>query len=156
MIHLRLLATYVSGGWCRSRGGPQTKAEHQGMCEPGRGREFNPAAAGVANSISTITFKLCTLGVIVDLEASTSWDGLPLWFSGKESACNTGDANLISGLGRSPGARHRNPLQYSCLENPMDRETWQTEVHRVAKSQTGLKWLNMHTQAGIRPELSLS
>ena len=58
-----------------------------------------------------IPFKLCTLGVIVDLEANTSRDGLPLWFSGKESACNTGDANLISGLGRSPGARHRNPFQ---------------------------------------------
>ena len=68
--------------------------------------------------------------------------GLPWWLSGKESVCNTrasGDAGLISGLGRSPGGGHDNPLQYSCLENPMDRGAWQATVHRVAKSQTLLK-----------------
>ena len=46
------------------------------------------------------------------------------------------DAGLIPGLGRSPRGGHGNPLQYSCLENPMDRGAWQTRVHRVAKSQT--------------------
>ena len=50
----------------------------------------------------------------------------------------------IPGLGRSPGGRHGNPLKYPCLENPMDREAWQTTVHRVAKSQTQLKQLSMH------------
>ena len=44
-----------------------------------------------------------------------------------------------SGSGRSPGRSNGNPLQYSCLENPMDREAWQTTVHRVSKSQTQLK-----------------
>ena len=60
-------------------------------------------------------------------------------FSGKESACNAGDLGLISGLGRSPGTGHGNPLQYSCLENPMDRGAWRATVHGVAKSQTRLK-----------------
>ena len=46
------------------------------------------------------------------------------------------DAGSIPGLGRSPGGGHNNLLQYSCLENPMDRGTWQATVHRVAKSQT--------------------
>ena len=46
---------------------------------------------------------------------------------------------LIPGLGRSPGGGHGNPLQYSCLENPMDRVTWQATVHRVTKSWTQLK-----------------
>ena len=44
----------------------------------------------------------------------------------------------ILGLGRSPGGGHGNPLQCSCLENPMDREAWQATVHRVAQSQTRL------------------
>jgi len=46
---------------------------------------------------------------------------------------------LIPGLGRSAGGRHGNPLQYSYLENPKDRGTWQATVHRVAKSRTRLK-----------------
>ena len=57
---------------------------------------------------------------------------------GKESACNTGDSGLIPGLGRSPGKGHGNPLQYSCLENPMDRGAWRATVHGVTKSQTWL------------------
>ena len=55
---------------------------------------------------------------------------------GKESICNEGDPSLIPGLGRSSGEGHGNPLQYSSLENPMDRETWWTTVHRITKSQT--------------------
>ena len=50
--------------------------------------------------------------------------GFPDGSDGKESACNVGDPGSISGLGRSPGEENGNPLQYSCLENPMDRETW--------------------------------
>ena len=49
------------------------------------------------------------------------------------------------GLGRSPGEGHGNPLQYSCLGNPMDREAWRATVHGVSKSQTRLKRLSMHT-----------
>ena len=57
---------------------------------------------------------------------------------GKESACKAGDAGLIPGLGRSPGEGNGNPLQYSCLENPMDGGACQATVHGVTKSQTWL------------------
>ena len=52
------------------------------------------------------------------------------------NAGDTRDVGSIPGSGRSPGGGHGNPLQYSCLENPMDREAWQVVVHRVAKIQT--------------------
>ena len=54
------------------------------------------------------------------------------------SACSAGDLGLIPGLGRSPGEGNGNPLQYSCLENPMDRKAWWATVHGVAKSRTRL------------------
>ena len=52
---------------------------------------------------------------------------------GKESACSEEDPSSISGLGRSPGEGNGNPLQYSCLENPMDRRAWQATVRGVAR-----------------------
>ena len=55
---------------------------------------------------------------------------------GKASAYNAGDVGLIPGPGRSHGEGNGNPLQYSCLENPMDREAWEATVHGGAKSQT--------------------
>ena len=64
--------------------------------------------------------------------------GFPGGSDGKESACNAGDLGLITGLGRSPGGGHGNPLQYSCLENLMDRGDWWATVHGVTKSQTQL------------------
>ena len=51
--------------------------------------------------------------------------GLPWWLSSKETTCNTRDAGLIPGSGRIPGEGNGNPLQCSCLRNPMDREAWQ-------------------------------
>ena len=54
----------------------------------------------------------------------------------KASASNAGDPGSIPGLGRSPAEGNGNPLQYSCLENPMDGEAWQAAVHGVAKSRT--------------------
>ena len=80
-----------------------------------------------------------------------SLNGLPTWHSDKESACNAraaGDVGSAPGLGRSPGGGHNNPLQYSCLENPMDRGAWRAPVHGVTKSQSQLKWLS--TQACTR------
>ena len=56
----------------------------------------------------------------------------------KASAYNAGNLGSFPGLGRSTGEGNGNPLQYSCLENPMDREAWQATVHRVAKSRTRL------------------
>ena len=75
--------------------------------------------------------------------------GLPRWLSGKESACqcgrrkrcvislNLGNSTKLPELGRPPGGGNGNLLQYSYLENFMDREAWWAAVHRVAKSQTG-------------------
>ena len=57
----------------------------------------------------------------------------------KNSPANAGDirdVGLIPGWGQSPGGGHGNPLQYSCLENPMDRGAWRAMVHRVTKNQT--------------------
>ena len=55
-----------------------------------------------------------------------------LWLSGKESACNSGHMGSIPGLERSPGGGNGNPLQYSCLGNPMDGGAWWATVHEVA------------------------
>ena len=59
--------------------------------------------------------------------------GLPRWLSGKESACDARDLCSILGWGRASGEGNDNPLQYSCLENPMDGAAQQVTVHRVAK-----------------------
>ena len=74
----------------------------------------------------------------------------PRWSNGKESTCiharthainppaSSGDSGLIPGSGRSPGEGNGNPLQYSCLENAMERGAWWATVHGVTKSQTQL------------------
>ena len=67
---------------------------------------------------------------------------LPGGSNGKASAYNVGDLGSIPGTGRSPGGGNGNPLQYSCLENPMDRGAWQATVPGVTKSKTRL---SMHT-----------
>ena len=64
--------------------------------------------------------------------------GFPGGSSGKESTCNAGDLGLIPGSGRSPGEGNSYALQYSCLENPMDRGAWWVTVCGVTKSQTRL------------------
>ena len=64
--------------------------------------------------------------------------GFPGVSDGKEYTCNAGDLGLIPELERSPGEGNGNPLQYSCLENPMDRGAWQATVHGITKSQTRL------------------
>ena len=67
--------------------------------------------------------------------------------SGKEpssSARDTREEGLIPGLGGSPGGRHDHPLQYSCLENPMDRGIWWARDHRVIQSHECLKWLSTY------------
>jgi len=66
--------------------------------------------------------------------------GFPGGSDGKESACNAGDPGLIPGLGRSPEERNSNPLQYSCLENSMDRGARRATVHGIAESDT-TEWL---------------
>ena len=78
------------------------------------------------------------------------WKQLSLLFHGgfadgsdsKGSACNAGNLDSISGLGRLPGEWNSNPLQYSCLENPTDKGVWRATVHGVTKSRTQLS--NFH------------
>ena len=86
--------------------------------------------------------------------------GLSLWLGGKESACNvgnSGDAGLTPESGKSLGGGHSNPFQYSCVENPMDREAWQIKVHGVTRGQTRLKRLNTQacTTSSLMIHLSL-
>ena len=73
--------------------------------------------------------------------------GFPHGTSDKESTCQCRRIKRRSfnpWVGRSPGGGHGNPLQYSCLENPMDRGAWWATVHGVAKIRTRLKWLSIH------------
>ena len=64
------------------------------------------------------------------------FSGFPGGSDGKESTCNTGKLGSVPGLGRFPGGGHGNTLQYSCLENSIDREACWVTVHRVAQSRT--------------------
>ena len=80
--------------------------------------------------------------IYIQTDTHLSFQGTMVCFSfpggsnGKESACNAGAPSLIPGLGRSPGEGNGYPLQYSCLENPMDRGAWWATVPGVAKSWT--------------------
>ena len=69
--------------------------------------------------------------------------------AGKECACSAGDTCSIPGSGRSPGGGDGIPLQYSCLENPMDREANWATVQGVAQSQTQLKQLSTHAKHNL-------
>ena len=77
-----------------------------------------------------IVILLCRLGF---------YEGVLIISVGEESACNAGDVGVTPGWGRSPGGGHGNPLQYSCLENPMDRGAWRATVQRVTKSRMRLR-----------------
>ena len=79
--------------------------------------------------------------------------GLPGGSDGKESTYNAGDLPLIPGWRRSPGERNGYPLQYSCLENPLDRGAWWATVHGVTKSWIGLSNL-ANTQVLSKPLLN--
>ena len=78
--------------------------------------------------------------------------GFPWWLSGKESAYNAGNLGLIPELGRSPAGGHGNPLQYSCLENSMDRGSWQAtyiQFSSVAQSCPTLCKPMNHSTPGL-------
>ena len=71
--------------------------------------------------------------------------GFPGGSEGKASACNVGGLGSIPGSGRYTGEGNGNPLQYSCLENPMDREVWGAMIHGVTKGLNTTEWLNNNT-----------
>ena len=86
---------------------------------------------------SDVTFPWSlSMGPYCLLEPVNLWSELPWWFSGKESACNAGDAGLIPGLGRSSGEANGKPLQNFCLDNPTDRGAWRATVRGIGKSRT--------------------
>ena len=77
--------------------------------------------------------------------------GFPGGSEDKASACNAGDSGSMPGLGRSPGEGNGNPLQYSCLENPMDREAWRAIVHGATKS-----WIRLSDFTSFHFHVSIS
>ena len=70
---------------------------------------------------------------------------LPTWCSSREFTCQYRRHSSIPGSGRYPGEGNGNPLQYFCLENPLDRWAWQTTVHRLPNSPMQLKRMSMYT-----------
>ena len=93
---------------------------------------------GVLVLIFVLSFISISTSGMQFLEETYLEVGLPRWLSGEESACNAGDTGSIPGSGRFPGGGRGNPLQYSCLENPMDRGAWRATAHGVAKHWTRL------------------
>ena len=83
----------------------------------------------------------------------SQWEGFPGGSEVKASASNTGDLGSIPGSGRSPGEGNGNPLQYSCLENPMDGGAWWATVHGVAKSRTRLSYLTLNYTDFLYPQI---
>ena len=77
--------------------------------------------------------------ILVHLKYTMPWLKIGWWLSHKESACNAGDLGLIPGWGRTPGEENGNPLQYSCLENSMERGAWWATVHGI--TQSGHDWV---------------
>ena len=120
---------------------------------PGEGKGYPLQYSGVENSMDSMVHGVAKSRTQLSdshfMVGEGLWGGLqdfkfhyianlrlPQWFRGKESACSVKDVGFIPGLRRSPGGQHSNPLQYSCLENTMDKGVWRATVHRVAKNQT--------------------
>ena len=115
---------------------PPANAGDAGLI-PGSGRSLgegngNPLQYScLGNPMSRGAWWATVHGVAKESDATGDSDG-------KAPACNAGDLGSIPGLGRSPGEENGNPLQYSCLENFMDRGAWWATVQGVAKSRTRL------------------
>ena len=107
---------------------------------PGVGEVYPLQYCGLENSIDCIVHRVAESQTwLSDFHFRSAYRAFQVVLVVKNPLANAGDtrdAGLIPGSGRSPGGGHRNPLQYSCLENPMDRGAWRATVHRVTKSQT--------------------
>ena len=112
--------------------------------------------ASYTSITSTHCLSSAMLSAIDDycLDLLVHW--FPKWRSGKESAWNAGNLDLIPDSGRSSGGGNDNPLQYSCLENSTDKEAWRATVHRVAKSWTQLSHWQTHTSQSLSCSCSFS
>ena len=89
---------------------------------------MNVCIAALLQCVAIYSIKELELRILIEFH----WASL----IGKESTCNAGDLGLIPGSGRSLGEGNGNPLQYSCLENPMDRGAWWATVYGITKSWT--------------------
>ena len=92
----------------------------------------------IANSLARYLYLACLWEFSEAYLCHQNIQGFPGGSDSKESACNMGDLGFIPGSGRSPGEENGYPLQYSCLENSMDRKAWWAIVHGVAKRGTWL------------------
>ena len=118
-------------------------------------RESWPVFSGTGSELPQGTFCgdwiFCVLTVLVVTRYGTNRNvGFPGGSDGKESTCNAGCPDLIPGSGRSPGERKGCLLQYSCLENSMDRGACQATVHRAIKSRTRLSDEHFHTHTQLK------
>ena len=111
-------------------------------------RNYVLSAICTSLSLSRFTHKVdyhiptsCKFNIYLHLLKLYLKKGSPGGLDSKESTCNAGDRGSVPGLGRSPGEGNGSPLQYSRLENPMDRGAWWAMVHGVAESQARLKRL---------------
>ena len=104
----------------------------------GEGLGYPLQYSGLENSMD------CIIHGVTKSQTRQSNFHFPGGSDGKESACNAGDPGSVPGSGRSPGEVNGNQLQYSCLENSMDRGAWWATVHRVTKSQTLLSNYHSH------------
>ena len=139
-------ASHDCAGWGCCSG--EAKFPHetlQGRLWGNTGATLGTAPFSVNNGQKTFfSLILFSIGIIythtqVLLFLSVWYMGFPGGLDGKESTCNVRDLGLIPGSGWSPEGGHGNPLQYSCLENPMDRGAWWAAVHGVTKSCTWLR-----------------
>ena len=89
--------------------------------------------SGLENSMDCVVHGVTKSGTRL---SDFHFSGLSCSSKGKESACNAGDQGSIPGSGKSSGGENGNPLQYSCLENLMDRGVWRTVIYRVTQSRT--------------------
>ena len=93
-----------------------------------------PISQSIPHPAYRLGIHMFVLYVHVSTSAFQISSSIPFFSSvGKESACSAGDLGSTAGQGRSPGKGNSNPLQYSCLENPMDRGAWRATVHGVAR-----------------------
>ena len=99
-------------------------------------RKKGAARAGLGDEVNRVP--------LTEMEFPGGW--FPGGSNGKDSACSAGNPGLIPGLGRSPIEGNGNPLQCSCLKNPMDRGGWRATVHGVAESRTQQSNFHHHTE----------
>ena len=95
--------------------------------------------------LAFFSLEVCCISYLWSFAQSNLKNGLPRWLSGKESVCQCNRCRRHEfnyWVGKTPWQRKWQPLQYSCLENPMDRGAWRATVHGIAKSWTQLKQLS--------------